>query len=438
MQPSLRCLIGGLAIAAFLSAGAAIARDRNQQPDEFPQLEALLLDLGNKGKGRIESQPGLRPHFLVDDMDSGKLKDKLASCQGEELRSSKFSIGHRGAPLQYPEHTLESYVAAARQGAGIVECDVTFTRDRELVCRHSQCDLHTTTNILQIPRLAAKCSQPFTAYDPATGTPASARCCTSDITLREFKSLRGKMDAANPRATTVDEYLSEEASATWRTDLYSNRGTLLTHAESIWLFMKLGVGMTPELKAPSVAMPFEGDYTRQDYAQQMIDEYKRAGVEPKSVWAQSFDLEDIRYWIENEPQFGKQAVYLDSRVYDDSGFEPTLADFEALKRGGIEIVGPPMFALLTLDADGNIVPSAYAELARAAGLDIITWTFERTDLRDGAQSGEFYYQSIADAINRDGDRYLALDVLAREVEVRGIFSDWPASVTYYANCMGLE
>jgi len=45
-------------------------------------------------------------------------------------------------------------------GAGILECDVTFTKDLELVCRHSQCDLHTTTNILTTP-LAAKCSVPF-------------------------------------------------------------------------------------------------------------------------------------------------------------------------------------------------------------------------------------------------------------------------------------
>lgn len=28
---------------------------------------------------------------------------------------------------------------------GIVECDVSFTSDRELVCRHSNCDLHFTT-----------------------------------------------------------------------------------------------------------------------------------------------------------------------------------------------------------------------------------------------------------------------------------------------------
>ena len=31
-----------------------------------------------------------------------------------------------------------------------------------------------------------------------------------------------------------------------------------------------------------------------------------------------------------------------------------------------------------------------------------------------------------------------LDVLAKEVGILGIFSDWPATVTYYANCMGLK
>ena len=77
----------------------------------------------------------------------------------------------------------------------------------ELVCRHSQCDLHTTTNILAT-ELAAKCSEPFTPYDAVSGDMASALCCTSDITLAEFKTLKGKMDGANPHATTVEEYLN--------------------------------------------------------------------------------------------------------------------------------------------------------------------------------------------------------------------------------------
>ena len=83
-------------------------------------------------------------------------------------------------------------------GAGILECDVTFTKDKELVCRHDQCDLHTTTNILATP-LASKCTKPFIPVNSATGTPAQVLCCTSDLTLAEFKSLKGKMDAFNPK-----------------------------------------------------------------------------------------------------------------------------------------------------------------------------------------------------------------------------------------------
>ena len=87
---------------------------------------------------------------------------------------------------------------------GIIECDVSFTSDRELVCRHSNCDLHYTTNILTKPDLAAKCTEPFTPADPATGTPASAKCCTSDITLAEFKSLCAEMEATTLNAVSIN------------------------------------------------------------------------------------------------------------------------------------------------------------------------------------------------------------------------------------------
>jgi glycerophosphoryl diester phosphodiesterase len=175
------------------------------------------------------------------------LKSQLASCSNKKLFKSEFSIGHRGAAMMFPEHTLESYQAAARMGAGVIECDVTFTKDKALVCRHAQNDLHTTTNILLTP-LAEKCHSPFKPYDPINKTPASAECRSSDITLSEFKSLRGKMDAFNPLALTVEDFV--KGTPNWRTDLYSgpSSGTLMTHQESIALFKKLGVKMTPELK----------------------------------------------------------------------------------------------------------------------------------------------------------------------------------------------
>lgn len=378
-------------------------------------------------------QLGPRPYFLVENMDEGALKRKLESCSEGPFEKSDFSIGHRGACLQFPEHTKESYEAAARMGAGIIECDVTFTKDRELVCRHSQCDLHTTTNILAVPELAAKCTQPFTPADPVTGAPASAMCCTSDITLAEFKTLCGKMDAANPRATTVVEYL--DGTPNFRTDLYSSCGTLVTHAESIDLISRLGSKFTPELKTPSVAMPFEGDYTQEAFAQQMIDEYKARRISPSNVFAQSFLLDDVLYWVENEPRFGKQAVYLDARVDVAGGYDVAVAGMADLKAAGVEIVAPPMWTLVTLDDAGRIVPSSYALAAKAAGLDLITWTLERSGLL--SSGGGYYYQSVTGAIDDDGDTFRMLDVLAKDVGVLGVFSDWPATVTYYANCVNL-
>ena len=105
--------------------------------------------------------------------------------------------------MMFPEHTQEAYVAAIAMGAGIVECDVAVTQDGELVCRHSQCDLHTTTNIL-VTDLASKCTKPFSPANDSADADASATCCTSDITLAEFKTLCGKMDASETSATTVE------------------------------------------------------------------------------------------------------------------------------------------------------------------------------------------------------------------------------------------
>jgi glycerophosphoryl diester phosphodiesterase len=384
-------------------------------------------------------QLGPRPFFLVDEMSDGSLKQELQACakRTRNYKTSVFSIGHRGAPMQFPEHTKESYVAAARMGAGVLECDVAFTKDKELVCRHAQNDLHTTTNILVTP-LAAKCFKPFVpaTYDAAGNllTQATAECRTSDITLAEFKTLRGKMDASNPRARTAQEYLG--GTATWRTDLYSgpSSGTLLSHAESIQLFKALGTQMTPELKFPAVTMPFDG-FTQEMYAQKLIDEYKLAGVPPRRVWPQSFHKPDVNYWVNNEPAYGQQAVFLDDA--NTPADLPGAAELASYRAEGIRIVAPPTFALLTVDANGQIVPSQYARDAKAAGLDIITWTLERSGILADGNNG-FYYQTFDSAIKREGDVFKALDVMARQIGILGVFTDWPATVTFYANCTGLK
>jgi glycerophosphoryl diester phosphodiesterase len=265
-------------------------------------------------------------------------------------------------------------------------------------------------------------------------------CCASDLTVAEFKSLRGKMDASVPGAMTADGYLGGTAS--WRTDLYTGRGTPMTLRDSIALNERNGVKHTPELKsgdATRIQQIFGG---QAQYAQKLVDELKAAGVDPRHVWLQSFNKEDILYWVRNAPQFGRQAVYLDS--IDPTAAPPiprlTLAELKQLRAQGVRYFAPPMPALLDVSGSHRVVPSAYALDIMSVGFRIITWTFERSDLRRGASPAGFYYyfDPQGQAIKKDSDMYKALDTLAKQVKIVGIFSDWPATVTYYANCMGLK
>jgi glycerophosphoryl diester phosphodiesterase len=165
----------------------------------------------------------------------------------------------------------------------------------------------------------------------------------------------------------------------------------------------------------------------------MIQDYIDAGVQPEDVWPQSFNLKDVLFWVDEMPEFGKQAVFLDQS--ESTQEKTSLAYMESLKARGVNVLAPALWKLLTLDSQGQIVPSRYAENAREAGLGLIAWTVERSGpLKDG---GGWYYQTVTDVINNDGDMLNVIDVLAREVGVIGIFSDWPATTTFYANCMGL-
>jgi len=429
------------AVAVFSSFAPLASADRDDHRDR---------GRGNNDDDSIQLGP--RPFYLVDGMDEGPLKDKLMQCKNGPFRRTLFSIGHRGSALQFPEHTKEAYQGGARMGAGIVECDTTFTKHGDFVCRHAENDLHTTTNILLTP-LASTCIKPFTpATLDAHGkvlTPASAECRTSALSLDEFKSLQGKMDAFNPAAQTVEEFVG--GTPNWRTDLYTGRGTLMSLRDSIRLNEKNGVKHTPELKAgdaDTIAKIFGG---QNQYAQKFADALQHEGVKPDDAWPQSFNVNDILYWIKHTA-YGKQAVFLvdyddvknNILLFDTTGKqlekkEDQLKFFMELRKAGVQIVAPAMPALLAVNGS-RVVPSQLAKDLKGMGFDIITWTFERADLRQGASKAGFYFDfdPTGAAIKKDSDMYKALDVLAREVKILGIFSDWAATVTYYASCMDLK
>ena len=362
-------------------------------------------------------------------MAASPLKTTLQACLDDKTMKYEphdFSIGHRGACMQFPEHTHESYMAAIEQGAGIIECDVAVTKDGELVCRHDQCDLHTTTNILDTP-LKSKCSTPFT---PSNGTSnAVVKCCTSDLTLAEFKNLTGKMDAFNAKGTTEAEYM--DGTAKWRTDLYAS-GTkgakLVTHKESIELIKKSGRKATPELKTyqKGAGMP-EYDAIRA----KVVEEYTDLSFPAANVWLQSFNYPDVVYWVKNSGDFGKQAVFLDGN-YTNGTTAGKIPDFTAYKAQGMNYIAPPMQMLVKADG-GKYAPSDYAKAAKDAGMHIITWTLERSGPLTAG--GGWYYGTVNSITNNDGDKMELVHVLQKDVGVKGIFSDWPATTTFYANCV---
>lgn len=249
------------------------------------------------------------------------------------------------------------------------------------------------------------------------------------------------MDGFNKTATNVKDY--QHGTPSFRTDLYNTCGQVMTLESYIDLVDSLPGyrNYTPELKTPpkAVPMPFNG-YTQMQYARDMINTFIRKGISPERVWAQSFNPADIYLWLNEFPEFGAQAVYLDEDADDASNFTAAVAKMPGLKANGVNIIAPPYNYLLSIGGPNNdtIVPSPYAIAAKEAGLDIISWSFERSGPLDNVLADDdYYWSSIAPIISYDGQAYEALDVLGREIGIIGMFADWSATVSYYANCFDL-
>ena len=87
--------------------------------------------------------------------------------------------------------------------------------------------------------------------------------------------------------------------------------------------------------------------------------------------------------------------------------------------------------LLTLDGEGQLQPSDYALYAKEADLEIITWTFEAGDPTDPKN---WLYFGLNKFMTSEAKQLEVLDALAKKVGIRGIFSDWPGTITYYNAC----
>jgi glycerophosphoryl diester phosphodiesterase len=96
------------------------------------------------------------------DVDSDRLtlNPLIRDCRAEEmaqitwqsitqrdLHARPLVMGHRGSPEEAPENTLASFELALAQGAEILETDLRFTRDEEIVLIHDETVDRTTNGI---------------------------------------------------------------------------------------------------------------------------------------------------------------------------------------------------------------------------------------------------------------------------------------------------
>ncbi len=153
----------------------------------------------------------------------------------------KILIAHRGASAYAPEHTLESYRLALKQGADFVEQDLQITRDNQLVCLHDL-TLERTTNVKVLfpTRFQEEVAPRSTSEQGSSvaGIPVR-RWYVSDFTLREIKQL----DAGS-----------------WFNPKF-NGARVPTFQEAIDL-VRGRAGLYPETKAPEVYGRFGFDMER--------------------------------------------------------------------------------------------------------------------------------------------------------------------------------
>jgi len=112
----------------------------------------------------------------------------LAACPAQKPATRPLNIAHRGSSGRLPEHTLEAYRLAIKEGADFIECDVCLTKDLKLVCRHESW-LNKTTNIWENTTLRSK-QKTYNITDYTGVTKTVTDIFTVDLTLEELKTIR--------------------------------------------------------------------------------------------------------------------------------------------------------------------------------------------------------------------------------------------------------
>ena len=267
-------------------------------------------------------------------------------------------VAHRGASAYAPEHTIDAYTLAMKQGADFVEQDLAVTRDGVLVCIHDL-TLERTTNVEEV------FPDRFVTDSKATGQPVK-RWLVGDFTLAELKTL----DAGS-----------------WFDRKFAG-ARIPTFQEAIDL-VKGKAGLYPELKDPEF------------YRQRGVSPEKLlAGIlkanalpDPKTpIIIQSFDDTTLKHLAKDLPRVPR-VFLVDPGATDRVDSPDKMKEIATWATG----LGPNK---LIVAARPDVVSWAHG-----AGLTVTPWTFRSSNTGSfasvRAEMEKFLYEYGVDAVFTD-------------------------------------
>lgn len=325
-------------------------------------------------------------------------------------------IAHRGASGYLPEHTLPSKALAYQQGADYLEQDLVMTKDDRLIVLHD----HFLDRVTDV-------AEKFPGRARADG-----RFYAIDFTLAEIKSLKftegfdikdGEKVAVYPLRFPL--WASDFRIHTFEEELEFIQGLNKT--------MKRNVGIYPEIKAPWLHRA-EG----KDISTKVLEVLKAYGYDSRddNVFLQCFDANELKR-IKSEllPKMGMDLplVQLIARTDWEETFEKDVTgklvnysydwmfEKEAMKKIAeyADAIGPQYPMLLEPEQslkEHRIILSSMGKEAHENGLLIHPYTLRADALPPYAKSMDEL-----------------LEIMYDQVEVEGLFTDFPDLAVNYLN-----
>lgn len=288
-----------------------------------------------------------------------------SSPGGLEVGGPPVLIAHRGASAVRPEHTLEAYEVAARQGADYLEPDLVSTRDHVLVARHEN-RLDATTDVARRPEFANRRLR-RRVLEPDGSEQSVEGWFAQDFTLAELRTLRAVTRLPGRRPRSVE---------------HDGRFVVPTFAEILdlreRLVAELGrpIGVYPETKTPEhfarAGLPLE---------EPLLAAVRERGLDHAGspVVVQSFSLSALRRLRGLGSRLAHVlllSAHVDPRTGDAVLPGAAERDLHVAQRsrGCVDALGPDRRLVLHWDASGTARPSGLVERAHGLGLPVHTWT----------------------------------------------------------------